>query len=215
MAAPAGSDSGPRDQQVMTAQVTTAASQEPEQSRARLDGETMGPDYARPQLPNGVARSSRASDTPRELESLPYSPAVLHPGGREATAFLSVAWPAQPQPQGSNSSDVPTALRWMQRLGDFFRQHPAMETFTTMTRQQFVAPSGSGQAFVMQHQVQHASQPATPHHEPQGSAGTSSAAVESNPPLFGRHARKAMEAWHPQAPLLHGPRATPATDEQS
>ena len=37
----------------------------------------------------------------------------------------------------------------------------------------------------------------------------------SNPPLFGRHAKRAMEAWHTQAPLLHGPRATTATDEQS
>ena len=212
MATPAGSDPGQRDQQVMTAQVTTAASQEPEQGRARLEGETMGPDYARPQLPNGVVASSRASGSPRELESLPYSPAVLPQGGREATAFLSEAWPAQPQPEGSNSGDVPTALRWMQRLGEFFRQHPAMETFTTMTRQQFVAPSGSAQAFMMQQQVQHASQPATPHRESHGSAGASS---DVNPPLFGRHAKKAMEAWHTQAPLLHGPRATTATDEQS
>ena len=79
------------------------------------------------------------------MESLPYSPAAL-PHNREATAVLAEAWPAQPQTDGSGSAetryigDVPAALRvrWMQRLGDFFRQHPAMETFTTMTRQQFV-----------------------------------------------------------------------------
>ena len=86
----------------------------------------------RGQLPNGVVRSSRASDSPAGMESLPYSPAAL-PHNREATAVLGSA-------ETRYIGDVPAALRvrWMQRLGDFFRQHPAMETFTTMTRQQFV-----------------------------------------------------------------------------
>ena len=98
------------------------------------------------QLPNGVVRSSRASDSPAGMESLPYSPAAL-PHNREATAVLAEAWPS------------PAADRWVRFCRDtlhlamcqplyvcggcsawetFFRQHPAMETFTTMTRQQFV-----------------------------------------------------------------------------
>ncbi|CAE7413089.1 GIP [Symbiodinium sp. CCMP2592] len=161
--------SGPERQQVMIAQSTDAASHRAEQQQARLEGEVNGPDYARPQLPNGVGRSTRASNSPAGIESLPYSPTVLH-GNREATAFLTEAWPAQPQTDGSgpgatrNMGEVPAALRWMHRLGEFFKQHTAMETLTTMTRQQFVAPSGASSGFMMQHQVQHSS-PTTPHNE--------------------------------------------------
>ncbi|CAE7694193.1 GIP [Symbiodinium sp. CCMP2592] len=180
---------GPERQQVMIAQPTSATSPSVEQHGARLEGEVNGPDYARPQLPNGVERSTRASNSPAGIDSLPYSPTALH-GSREATAFLAEAWPAQPQTEGSgqgaarNMGDVPAALRWMHRLGEFFRQHTAMETLTTVTRQQFAAPSGTG--FMMQHQVQHSS-PTTPHNEPTGvGAEMSAATLEGNPPLFGR-----------------------------
>ena len=67
MAAPAGSDSGPRDQQVMTAQVTTAASQEPEQGRAKIGWRNDGA---------GLCEATAAQWGGEILPSLRYSSGV-------------------------------------------------------------------------------------------------------------------------------------------
>ena len=215
-------------QQVMTAQVTEATLQSRGVGQSTLEGESQGPDYGRqqpqpPQLPNGVARASPTSSvrTVDGMESLPYSPQV-DPVTRPTQAFFQEAWPAQPQNADVGSSDsrsaegVPAAFRWMHRLGDFLRSHSAMETFTTMTRQQLVTPAAGGGSFVLQQQrVQRTTSPSASrsggHVDEVTSerAGTEQFPGKGNPPLFGRSAARRMEDWASQAPLLHGPPARP------
>ena len=215
-------------QQVMTAQVTEATLQSRGVGHSTLEGESQGPDYGRqqsqpPQLPNGVARASPTSSvrTVDGIESLPYSPQV-DPATRPAQAFFQEAWPAQPQNADVGSSDsrsaegVPAAFRWMHRLGDFLRSQSAMETFTTMTRQQLVTPAAGGGSFVLQQQrVQRTTSPSASRsgghvEEVTGErAGTEQFPGNGNPPLFGRSAARRMEDWANQAPLLHGPPARP------
>ena len=93
--------------------------------------------------PTGATRNSPMSTrTAEEIESLQYSPGPLPPLAAHR-AFSSEAWPAQPQGQDQGRADgLPAALRWMHRLGDFLKTHTAMETFTTMTRQQIVQSPG-------------------------------------------------------------------------
>ena len=212
----------PRGQQVMTAQSTNAASQGERESHARLEGEVEGPNYERPQLPNGVVHRSSRAEPQVDIESLPYSPGV-RPSDRAAQAFLEEAWPAQPHDIGHGRAagardldEVPAAFRWMQRLGEFFRHHPAMETLTTMTRQQIVGTSGSSTGFLVQQQVQHTSQPTSPKVDSAGAHGDAAASVSKDSPLFGRSAQRVMESWPGQALLLYGPqRSSPGTDDGS
>ena len=131
---------GLSDQQVMTAQSTNNPPQGVEAAVARMEGETAGPNYegqqpGRPQLPNGVPHPSPRSSQEAEIQSLPYSP--MRQG--DSSGLLGEVWPTQPQgadgsrPEARGLEEAPVALRWMQRLGDFLRQHTAME-FTTTTR---------------------------------------------------------------------------------
>ena len=222
--------SGLLDQQVMSAQSTNNPPQGVDGAVARMEGETAGPDYAgqravRPQLPNGVLRASPKSSPEVDIQSLPYSP--LRPAGVDGQAgFLGEVWPTQPEPHGAarnenrNIEELPAAVRWMHRLGDFLRQHTAME-FTTTTRRQIVGSSASGSGFMVQQQVQHtASHPHTPVADSQTAredlSGSGPAYADADPPLFGRGALRAMESWPKQAPLLHGAsKGSAATDDAS
>ena len=137
-------------------------------------------------------------------------------------AVYREAWPAQPE---SLATARGTPLAWMAKLGDFFRAQVhgaqgALETRTTLTRQQLVGSRGADGGVVVQHeQVQHTtSQPASPHTTmPAGpSDGTATASGVFDPPLFGSGARRIMDRWPHQAPLLHGsPQAGGATDADS
>ena len=209
---------GSNDQQVMPAQSTNTPPQGVDTAVAHMDGETAGPDYerqqrARPMLPNGVLRHSPASPEV-DMQSLPYSPLGLQAQG-STSGLLAEAWPAQPQAAEASRSEaeVPAAMRWMHRLGDFLRQHTAME-FTTTTRRQITGSSGN---YVVQQQVQHtASRPSTPPAPSMGTPARPQEPPESDPPLFGRGALRTMEAWPRQAPLLHGGvRTSTGTDDAS
>ena len=223
-------ESGLRDQQVMSAQSTNNPLQGVDGAVARMEGETAGPDYAgqrtvRPQLPNGVLRASPKSSPEVDIQSLPYSP--MRPAGTDGQAgFWERFVPTQPEPPGAarsearNGEELPVAMRWVQRLGDFLRQHTAME-FTTTTRRQIMGSSGNGSGFMVQQQVQHtASHPHTPVADPQAArdelSGSGPAYGEADPPLFGRGALRTMESWPKQAPLLHGvSRGSVPTDDAS
>ena len=117
----------------------------------------------------------------------------------------------------------PTTFSWMSRLGEFLRTHVpgAVETRTTLTRQQVVGASGE---VVSQERLQHTtSAPSSPHPRQRVlvDGASQSAAVpqgsEQDPPLFGPSARRVMEGWLQRAPLLHGPPPPerPATDPGS
>ncbi|CAE7397602.1 GIP [Symbiodinium sp. CCMP2592] len=231
MAAPP-TEPGSSSQQVMTAQVTEATPLSRGVGHSTLEGELRGPDYGGqqsmpPQLPNGVTRASPTSSmrTVDGIESLPYSPAV-DSSTRPGQAFFQEAWPAQPRDPDVGSSEsrsgegVPAAFRWVHRLGDFLRSHSAMETFTTMTRQQLVSPANGGGGFVLQQQrVQRTTSPTASRSGRQldGSAtdqgGGLPLPVEESPPLFGRAAARRMEEWAAQAPLLHGSSSRPALQD--
>ena len=217
----------PPDQQVMVAQVTPAFPQTAE----NLEGESAGPNYGAPplqegarasQLPNGVPpRLPVGSPTGVEIESLPYTPmAATTMGGLMATdrpaaapastpAFFQEAWPAQPEAHGGGRG---TALAWMSRLGDFLKNQMqgmqgAVETRTTLTRQQLVGPQGPEGGMLLRHeQLQHTtSQPASPNYgSHSGAVPQRDGAQSSDPPLFGQGARRIMDAWPTRAPLLHG-----------
>ena len=75
-----------------------------------------------------------------------------------------------------------------------------------MTRQQIVGASGTNTGFLMQQQVQHTSQPATPQAEAKGPRAEVAAAATADPPLFGRSAQRVMESWPSQAPFFMGRR---------
>ena len=223
-------EAGLRDQQVMSAQSTINPPQGVDGAVARMEGETTGPDYAgqravRPQLPNGVLRASPTSSPEVEIQSLPYSP-TRPTGAGEQSGFLGEVWPAQPEPQGAaraetrSIEELPAAMRWMHRLGDFLRQHTAME-FTTTTRRQIMGSSTTGSGFMVQQQVQRTTaHPHTPVADSRATRGDPGVSVpgheEIDPPLFGRGALRAMESWPKQAPLLHGAsRGSAATDDAS
>ena len=217
--------SDPNGQQVMGAQFTGATPRPREPGTEMMEGEVNGPDYGAqraspPRLPNGVSGARHGSPTGVEIESLPYSPMVSS-GARELQAFSGEAWPAQPASvkgprpdDGRTAEATPTALRWMHRLGDFLKSHASMETLTSVTRQQIVGQGSSGSGFVVHQQVHHTtSQPGTPTAPPMTSSTTAQLSAENNPPLFGRSARRAMEAWAQQAPLLYpAQRRDTATD---
>ena len=226
------------EQQVMTAQ--RSAQPSPQHTGQLLEGEAAGPDYSRqegarrtPQLPlpNGVPQSQvqRASPDPVEMESLHGSPFAsgmaqsAASGLATGSAFYAEAWPAQPPPARDERGMVggatrpgvfsPAAFSWVSRLGEFLRtQMPgAVETRTTLTRQQVVGASGE---MVSREQLQHTTSGASsPQHRPlltEGAATmvpmmTAQPAQDPDPPLFGPGARRVMEGWLQRAPLLHGP----------
>ena len=169
------------DQQVMTAQV---AQQSPQHTGQLLEGETAGPDYARPgptvrlPLPNGVSAAEvrRPPSDLVEMESLRGSPLAAgmslaaNGGAPSSSGLLTEAWPAQPGPERGERGVASTTARtpfspatfsWVSRLGEFLRtQIPGVETRTTLTRQQVVAASGE---VVSREQVQHTtSRPPSP-----------------------------------------------------
>ena len=159
--------------------------------------------------------------------------------------FFQEAWPTQPQEgmeptrfqAGDRSSGNQLGVQgWMLRLGEFFRAQMAAtgttETRTTVTRQRLVGSRGSGGLLMQQEQVHHTtSQPASPQpsqqpQKPQLSSSTSVALTRADaeraypetatdPPLFGPGARRVMDDWPRQAPLLHPPSAGPGTDVDS
>ena len=125
--------------------------------------------------------------------------------------------------QGGTALPVPS---WMSRLGDYLRQASGqVETLTTtLTRQRVLGSSGG--LVVQQHeqlQQQHTtSHPSTPQHATYPAAaatmsgGFSPTGQQSgDPPLFPSSARRIMEGWARQAPLLHGPRSVGADDASS
>ena len=215
----------PIGQQVMGAQSTGAAPRSREPGTETMEGEVNGPDYGTqrvipPRLPNGVPGTGHGSPVGVEIESLPYSP-MVSAATRERQAFSGEAWPAQPasvedpRPDGGRTVEsAPAALRWMHRLGDFLKSHASMETLTSVTRQQIVGQGSNGSGFVVHQQVHHTtSQPSTPTAPPVTSSTTAQLSADTNPPLFGRSARRAMEAWAQQAPLLYpAQRRDTATD---
>ena len=220
--------SDPNGQQVMGAQSTGAAPRPREPGTETMEGEVNGPDYGAqrvfpPRLPNGVSGAGHGSPVGVEIESLPYSP-MVSAGARERQAFSGEAWPAQPanvedpRPDGGRTVEsAPAALRWMHRLGDFLKSHASMETLMSVTRQQIVGQGSNGSGFVVPQQVHHtASQPGTPTAQPPiAFSATVQLSAESNPPLFGRSARRAMEAWAQQAPLLYPAQRRDATTDGS
>ena len=216
----------PDGQQVMGAQSTGAAPRPREPGTETMEGEANGPDYGAqrvfpPRLPNGVPGAGHGSPVGVEIESLPSSP-MVNAGARERQAFSGEAWPAQPasvedpRPDGGRTVEsTPAALRWMHRLGDFLKSHTSMETLTSVTRQQIVGQGSNGSGFLVHQQVHHtASRPGTPTASPPiASSAAVQLSAESNPPLFGRSASRAMEAWAQQAPLLYpAQRRDAATD---
>ena len=125
--------------------------------------------------------------------------------------------------QGGTALPVPS---WMSRLGDYLRQASGqVETLTTtLTRQRVLGSSGG--LVVQQHeqlQQQHTtSHPSTPQHATYPAAaatmsgGFSPTGQQSgDPPLFPSSARRIMEGWARQAPLLHGPRSVGTDDASS
>ena len=159
--------------------------------------------------------------------------------------FFQEAWPTQPhegmEPARFQAVDRSAGSQlgvhgWMLRLGEFFKAQMAAsgatETRTTVTRQRLVGSRGSGGLVMQQEQVQHTtSQPASPHpsqqpqqHQPLPSTSValpiaSSSGAQSeplpDPPLFGPGARRVMNDWPRQAPLLHPQSAGPGTDVDS
>ena len=140
---------------------------------------------------------------------------------------LFIERPGQPQPD-SLAAARGSPLAWMTRLGEFFRAQVqgaqgALETRTTLTRQQLVGTRGVEGGVMVQHeQVQHTtSQPTSPHYSQtttmptgQGEGGATGGGV-FDPPLFGAGARRLMDRWPQQAPLLHGSPPGGATDADS
>ena len=207
MALPADSADPPTDQQVMLAQPT---------GPGLLEGEAAGPDYERTQgLPNGVPRPD---PSPNSIESLPWgSPQAQELGATgERTARTTLELPISSATANYGTTGTagraspgyerqgaewPPALRWMSRLNDFFQRAAAspVELFASHTSQQVAGSQQGGLLLQQQHTYQALSPTAGRQRQEQNTVVST-----GDPPLFGLEARRVMEEWPMQAPLLHG-----------
>ena len=113
----------------------------------------------------------------------------------------------------------------MNRPADFLRtqvqgQGGAVETRTTVTRQQVMGQSGSSGGVLLrqEHLQTTSSQPVTPSATPPPRHEEPFLMSEQvhDPPLFSNGARRLMETWPQRAPLLYGPHpASAGTDADS
>ena len=207
MALPADSADSPTDQQVMLAQPT---------GPGLLEGEAAGPDYERTQgLPNGVPRPD---PSPNSIESLPWgSPQAQELGATgERTARTTLELPISSATASYGTTGTagraspgyerqgaewPPALRWMSRLNDFFQRAAAnpVELFASHTSHQVAESQNGGLLLQQQHTYQALSPTAGRQRQEQNTMVST-----GDPPLFGLEARRVMEEWPMQAPLLHG-----------
>ena len=240
---------GSENQQVMSAQPTQASASSASRLEGETMGPDYGGQGPRqavrppPQLPNGVPRRSGSSPQGVEIESLPYSPMRLEAtgvraedarsqSGRASTSatgpangFFGEVWPTQPDVLAEPRGQISTPLVWMNRLADFLRtqvqgQGGAVETRTTVTRQQVMGQGGSNGGVLLrqEHLQTTSSQPVTPSATPPPRQEESFPRSEPHhdPPLFGNGARRLMETWPQRAPLLYGPQpASVGTDADS